>query len=136
MTKKEQKAVDTEINRLTAELRLYKAMRFSPPVEPDIPIPTYSVNGLSRGYTFHCSLSSYSDCVKADKACSSSIFHGDGWDKTSSQQPLRLYSRRVDALRMGRHQLALACAEKLARVDEEIDRELKNPSPNPLLGEF
>ena len=89
-------------------------MRRSPKIERDVPIPE-RFGELSRGWDYNA----YQG-VKVEKACSSSIHHGSGWEKTTSQRPTRLYSTEALALRAGRHIFAEQCADRLALIDARI----------------
>lgn len=116
MTKKEQQ----EVQDLKRRLSVLAALRWTDEVLEDVPIPQYN-EPLSVGY-----LTGFagSDRPSVDVACSSSISHARGrTDKTTSQQPLRLYSTRLLALKALRHEMELYFAEKLASVDIQIAAE-------------
>lgn len=128
MNKKEQ----AEMDALRKELAIAKALRFTDKVKPDVPPPTGGgfSNGsmdLTRGWDAHACLSSYNS-YRVEKACSSSVHHGTGWEKTSSQWPRHLYSTRLLALRACRNQLEELVARSLAEIDLDIEREIANPS--------
>lgn len=123
MTKKEQ----AEMTQLRADLRLAKAFRWSEPVERDLPPPA-DYRKLSRGYDMYVVSGRQGIAFIADKACSSSIYHGEGWEQTLSQNPRHLFSTRLLALRAARYEMARMYAESLAKIDEEIERELATPS--------
>jgi hypothetical protein len=115
MNKKEQ----AEMERLRDELRLAKALRFTEKVEPDVPIPE-SFSGLAKGFLYN----SYLAEPRVVPACSSSVSHGWGnSDRTTTQQPRRLYSTRLLALRACRHDLEKQCAKLLADIDAQIENE-------------
>lgn len=82
-------------------------------VRPDVPVPDR--NELTTGWTFNAY------ARRVDVACSSSAFHAVGrTDKTTTQQPLALYSTRERALRALRVALEREFAEALAKVDAEV----------------
>jgi hypothetical protein len=113
MTKKEQ----AEVAELKRKLSLVAALRWTDPVEPDVPYPTGYGDKLSTGFC---------PCYdRVEVACSSAGFHAVGrTDKTTSQQPRSLYSTRILALKALRHEVELRCANELARVDRMIEQEV------------
>lgn len=111
MTKKEK----TELERLQRELREAKALRFTDLVKPDVAPPERFADPLSIGYVYSV------HAQRVEKACSSSIFHGYGWEKTNSQQPIWLYSTQKLALRALRAELERQYAKDLAEIDLKID---------------
>lgn len=117
MTKKEQAAFD----QMKRELRIKGALRWTSPVVPDVPIPK-GWGDLSKGY-IPVGVDSYSG-VSIEIACTSSDFHAIRRnDKTTSQRPLRLYSTKLLALMAARTETEQSCAEKLAKIDEQIEAE-------------
>jgi adenosylmethionine-8-amino-7-oxononanoate aminotransferase len=106
MTKKEREEV--------RELRVMAALRWTQPVEPDVPPPGH---GLTVGYLPVGELGSD---PRVSEACSSSISHGLNHTKTTTQKPRTLYSTRLLALKAMRHMLEKRFAEMLANVDEQI----------------
>jgi hypothetical protein len=85
---------------------------------PDIPPPEGYGDELTRGYVFNA----YTDRV--DVACSSGGAHAIGrTDKTTSQRPIPLYSTRRRALLALRNAVEQECAERLARIDAQIEAE-------------
>ena len=117
MTKKEQE----QVRALEEKLSILAALRWTEEVKPDIPIPEWE-EGLTKGWT-----PLYN---RVEKACSSSVSHGTGqWDKTTSQQPLALYSSALLALKALRHEMELRLAKALAQVDRQIEK-AKEESPN------
>lgn len=117
MTKKEREEFDAAIKKA----RIYGALRWTTKVDPDVPPP---VNGspygaLSKGFA----ISGWDD-LRIEKACSSSIGRGIGRDdKTTSQNPMALYSTRIRALRAARNMLENRFAEKLSLLDAAIEDE-------------
>jgi hypothetical protein len=114
MNKKEQ----AEVERLKTLLSL----RFTADVLPDIPKPESGQN-LVKGWSFN----SYSGRV--EKSCSTCIYHGDGWDKTSSQNPIEQYSTPVLACRAMRREVEERCARELRKIDRKIEA-LENGETN------
>lgn len=114
---KEQQA---ELDRLRRALAVALAWRRTEPVERDVPPPT-SGAPLSKGWDSRA----WSGQWRVDKACSSSISHGDGWDRTTSQGARHLYSTRERALRAARYELEQQFALTLADIDEQIAAEVE-----------
>lgn len=122
MTKKEQAALDA----VKKELALERAMRYSGPVEPDVPAPGYN-DPVALGWAVVSCYGSY----RAEKAACNSVFHrigadawaecrrGTGW----SQRTMRLFSTKILALQSARHQTWLEAQAALARIDAEIEKE-------------
>jgi hypothetical protein len=106
MTKKEQAAFE----ELRKELALTKAWKLTDPVERDLPPPD-SPTELSRGWDFN----TYSGTVY--KACSDSFYNGNGWEKTTSQRPLALFSTFERAKAALRYAVEREPLERLARTD-------------------
>lgn len=112
---------DDEREREITEQRkaLDDALWLTDPIEPDINIPTEWKeirNGwlpTTNGFWF--------PAAGAQKACTSSNSHStDKWGKTESQQPRRLYSTELLALKAARSELA----EKFAKVLMDADRRI------------
>lgn len=120
MNKKEQAAFE--------ELHVRLALRFTEPLEPDVPPPGQSGNWnqLTTGWVFN------SFNRKVDCACSSSVNHAVGsTTKTSTQQPRHLYSTRLLALKALRAVKEREYAEALRSIDLGIEAEEANPTPLP-----
>lgn len=116
MNKKEQAAVQS----LKDQLALWKALRWTEKVEPDMPVPD-SYSALAVGYT---TLGGSSDSARVEPSCSSSVFHAWGrQDKTDTQQGIRQHSTRLRALKALRNEVEIACARRLVRIDEMIGKE-------------
>lgn len=109
MNKKEQAAMQALQNEVT---RL-KAWKLTEPVQRDL-LPPHEYDKLSMGWDFN----PYTEEVY--KACSSSVHHGRGWEKTSSQQSLSMFSTRGLALRALRYEIEQRAITKLANVDRAI----------------
>jgi hypothetical protein len=115
MTKKEQ----SEMESLRKELRIAKAMRFTPTVQPDVPIPT-AFGEMSKGWWSHW----YCGSWRAEPACSTSVSHAFGRDdEATSQGGAQLYSSRLLALQACRNYAERDCARWLACLDAEIEAE-------------
>lgn len=99
------------------------ALRFTQDVERDLP-PPQNFSGLSKGWNYNASLSYF----RVEKACSSSVGHGDGWERTCSQCPLSLFTTKLKALMAMRRELEQECAKILAKVDLQIEEEKRNPT--------
>lgn len=115
MNKREKELVES----LRFELAKARAFRFTANVERDLPPPERS-GELSLGWDFN----HYSK--RAYKACSSTIYHGEGWERTSTQNPRSLYSTKLLALQAMRHKMEKEFSETLARVDLMIEEEYDN----------
>lgn len=96
------------------------ALRWTGPVQRDLPPPTES-DKISKGWTFYGSVGS----KRVEKACSSCFDHGNGWEKTTSQNTLTMFSTKLKALRGMRHEMELEFANLLATVDAQIEQEQK-----------
>lgn len=80
-------------------------------IAPDV-LPPTSRDELTTGWTFNA------HSRRVDVACSSVISHAIGrTDKTTAQQPIRLFSTRVRALRALRVALEREFAAELAKID-------------------
>jgi len=115
MTKKEREAFDAALKK--AEIP--GALRWTTPVEKDVPIPA---NGYSQGYA------TYSTSVQ--ESWSGCVSHGSGKAPehgtrhySASQGPRNLYSTKLLALRALRHNKELEAAEELWRIDRMIAEE-------------
>ncbi len=127
MNKKEREALEAA----ERQARVNRALRWSDySVERDVPPPT-SGHGttLSRGWDAMLILGGFrSITTGVGKKCSSSISHGIGWEKTSTQNPISLYSTRLKALCAQRVLAERAFAEMLADIDEAIAAEIAGES--------
>lgn len=115
MTKKEQ----AEMEDLKRQLAIAKAFRFTNPVNKDVAPPSGGWGStLSTGWVFN----SYTK--KVDVACSSQVHHAIGkTDKTSTQNPIWMFSSKLLALKALRHDLERKFAEELANIDKMIEIE-------------
>ena len=110
MTKKERAMVADLEWKLAQALALAIQVE---PVERDLPPPSYEdgSGAMTRGWDFNA----YNQQVY--KACSSSVYHGHGWDKATSQRPLSLFSTRSLALKALRNAVHFEMVRKLANID-------------------
>ena len=99
------------------------ALRWTEPVALDVE-PPKEWNQLSRGWNYFGSI----EHGRVVKACSSNVHHGDGWEKTSSQNPQHLFSTRLLALKALRHETENLCARTLAGIDLQIEQEKEKPT--------
>ena len=107
MTKKE----IAEVEALKARL----ALHFYPEIEPDIDIPK---DGIVNGWQFNVF------SCRVEKACTSSIYHNfGGWDKTTTQQPMRLYSTKRLAYKALLSKMAVKFANELRSVERRMEEE-------------
>lgn len=116
-----------EMEALRLERDMYRAMHISDPVEPDVhpPVNCY-------GDKFVCGWLARSYDTGAEKAAVNSVYHRTGdyaWDTNYkgswSQRAPMLYSKRSAALLASRHHVSTAYAKKLALLDREIEKALK-----------
>jgi hypothetical protein len=114
-------AMNKAEKELVEELKLKNALRWTAPVNPDVPIPESCTSQLSLGWL---PIAAMSDSARVESACSSAGSHGVGsWVKTSSQQPRALYSTKLLALKALRYQVECNCAKLLRRIDAMIEQE-------------
>lgn len=107
------KAEQAEMERL----KVRAALHWTPEVLPDVPPPEHG-GTLTKGWAV-VGRGSYGH---VDVACSSATSHALGYtDKTTSQQPISLYSTRLLALRAWRHQIEQECAKRLREIDRAIE---------------
>lgn len=88
-------------------------------IAPDISIPSGGYNKLTRGWLFTV-FTGYGENGRVYKACSSSVGHGDGWEKTTSQNGVRLYSTELKATQALRQSFARKYEESLNKIDARI----------------
>src|ERR1035437_5931809 len=122
MNKKETAAMDD----LRKQLAIAKAMRFTEPVLPDVPIPS-GHDTLTKGFLFAGGFNSY---ARVEPSCSSSAHHNFGrTEKTTTQNPRTLYSTKLLALRAMRYAVEKECAQTLAGIDQQIENEQRPDNP-------
>lgn len=110
MNKKEKRALsDTQ-----HELELHRAFRLTEPVERDL-MPPDSTSELSKGWNFNA----YSGRV--GKHCSHSVGNGAGWEKTSSQKSMRLFSTKELAIKALRYAVERKVMRQLLDVDQGME---------------
>lgn len=132
MTKRERAEVDARIE----ELETYRALRWTGPVDPDVPPPALTFT-YSRGWDVHAmalgSGASWGIVNAVERAWSDTIAHGrgdppaDGVPRkfSASRGARTLYSTRLRALRALRHAVEREAAGVLRRIDRAIDEEAK-----------
>jgi hypothetical protein len=113
-----------ELADLKNSLRLAKALRWTEPVAKDIPPPP-TFDKETSGFVFNA----YSSNVSA--AWSSTVSHGIGRPApergySGTQNSISMFSTRLLALRGLRSAVEYEAAQKLARIDEQIEAELKD----------
>ena len=110
MNKREQAMVAD----LQEQLRLARALRFTPAVGPDVPVPDSERNKLVRGFLYNA----YEGEFRVVPACSTSSFHSFGRnDRTDAQGGVQLYSTHLRALQACRNDAERQCAKWLADID-------------------
>lgn len=102
-----------DVNR---DLAMERAMRRSPFIERDLKPSDGHLPELTKGWDYN----SNGDSFSVYKACSSSIYHGFGWEKTSAQRPLTMFSTEMLAMKALRYSMAEKYASNLAEVDAKI----------------
>ena len=122
MNKKERDALETA----QREARINRALRWSDYTTKRDVLPPDSYRELSKGWDARFYKGCDDPLRPVHKACSSSVYHGVGWEKTSIQQPKLLYSTRLKALQAQRAMAERVFAEMLAEIDEAIEQEMKD----------
>ena len=119
MNKKEQ----AEFHALRTELAIVSALRWTAPVERDLPPPASGerMSSYTSGFDFNA------HSVTVSPAWSSSTVHSIGYaapSKYSASQNCRtLFSTKLKALQAMRYEVELASAKKLAGIDKMIAEE-------------
>jgi hypothetical protein len=113
MTKKEK----VEMERLKDKIATHFYPIIYPEVDPDIDPPD-SFNKIVNGWTYN----EYAKEVR--KACTTSISHNNGgWDKTSSQGSMKLYSTKKRAYAALLNKMVDMYARELRSVEEKMEYE-------------
>lgn len=122
MNKKEQ----AEFDKLKFDLASARALSWTSKVLPDLP-PPKGFGELTKGWMYRVHSAS------VVPACSSSIGHDIGRNgRTTSQQPIALYSTKLLALKALRYELEVIAAANLANLDFQIEiaaRDEKQATP-------
>lgn len=117
MTKKEK----AEFNAAIRRAETLGALRWTAPIEKDVPIPDM-YGKSSSGWNFNI----YDFSVR--QMWSESVAHGDGPNRKSSisgtPRGISLFSTRLLALQALRHAVECESAEKLRKIDTEIAKEI------------
>ena len=107
-----------------------------PKVERDLPPPGYGGMGmtLTRGWDFNPfalknAASWRGNCV--EKCCSDSLYHGSGWEKTSSQRPAHLFSTERRAWLAAKFDFVKWAAETVQYCDKQIAAASDEPYAEP-----
>lgn len=118
MKKSKATIVAEEQARAASAARIRAALRWTDDTDigPDVPPPALW-EPLTTGWVFNTPYRS------VDVACSSFILHAVGrTDKTTSQNPIALFSTRGRALRALRVALEREFAAELAKVDQMLEQ--------------
>jgi hypothetical protein len=121
MNKKEQ----AEFEAAKKAVIVARALNWSEPVARDV-FPSSSSAGDVRGFTFN----TYSNEVLY--ALSGAVGHATSDDKfpvkTSRQNSISMFSTKLRALKALRHSAEKECAERLAKIDMQIQAEQQQPT--------
>lgn len=100
-----------------------------PTIEPDVPPPD-SCSVLSKGWVARRSYRHNIKQPSVDKACSSAIYHHvGGWDNTTTQRPISVYSTPALALRSVLPEIVAAYRDEMAAaltMLEKLEQEGKD----------
>lgn len=114
-------AMNKKEKQLVEDLKIKAALRWTSPVEIDVPIPSHDsleFGEVIKGYSFN------SYCRSVDISCSSSMYHNlHGDTKTTSQQPIEQHSTKLLALKAMRHEVEKEFAKELYKIDLRIEEE-------------
>ena len=113
-----------EADRDSLRLRIDASARKDQAVQRDLPPPTTG-GALSRGWDFniYSLLTNHSHRDVAFPACSSSVHHGNGWERTSTQGKRSLFSCRKLALLAARSSFLAWVESRLSLLEEMIQEE-------------
>jgi hypothetical protein len=119
MSKREQAAFEAAIRAA----KVAGALRWTEPLEPDLPRPGPGGPSFVRGWTFNPYLAiNGPHSLQVQKSCSTANGHNTGsWDATTSQGGIAQYSTKLRAARALRAVLEKKFAETLADVDLLIE---------------
>lgn len=101
-------------------LRAESELKDEPTPERDLPAPSNGEPGmrLTKGWDFN----SFRDIGGGVyKMCSSCIHHGEGWERTSSQGKLNLFSTELKATQAMRAEMVLKHRQNMAALDKRIE---------------
>lgn len=120
MNKKEQAEMD-RLCKAVAEARAMRWPEYEYPAQIETP-PTYSRGTFTRGWWAHA----YGLEWRVGEGVSDGVHHSThNLERTTTQGPGKFYASRIDALRVARLKLTEQFAQVLARLDAEIEREMK-----------
>ena len=116
---------------LARERRIFNALHWTVPVEPDVPIPE---RGETKGFLY---VNGSTPGIRYARSRSTS--HIESYDErylqahaaTWTQGGKRLYSTKLRALQALRRELEREAAARLAAVDEQIEDEMVNSTTVP-----
>lgn len=118
MNKKEQ----AEFDAAKKAVIVARALNWSEPVARDVRATT----GYVQGFTFNAHTS------EVLYGLSGTIGHATSRDnfplKTSTQNGIAMFSTKLLALRALRHEVEKQCAERLAKIDMQIQAEQQQPT--------
>ena len=101
--------------------------------EPDLPPPDYNASvDMNRGWDihlYHLKDSLWGIGSAVSKACSSSMNHGSGWDRTTSQRPVHLYSTERKAWVAARATFIQWAGQQLAKIDALLAKSSDEKAP-------
>lgn len=119
MTKKEKAEYDAAIKRAET----LAALRWSSPVEKDVPVPTYPDHTTGYGFNdYYCTVyEMWSESVSHGHG----PYPGKGVARSASQNGRSMYSTRLLALRALRYAVECEAARKLREIDLQIAEELE-----------
>ena len=93
-------------------------------IKPDLPPPTGGWGErLTRGWTHN--LHGITNTIRGHpvgKGCSSSVYHGYGWERTCAQRPRALYSTERLAWQALKAEFTQWAAERAAWIDEKTEK--------------
>lgn len=116
MTKAEKLEME-ELKKQIKDLKVLLSLKNTEQIDFDLDYPT-SESGLVCGWSYNITSGAF-------KSCSTSVHHGNGWEKTHQKNPIKQYSTRLLALRAWRNMVEINSAQKLYEIDCLIDEEIK-----------
>lgn len=134
MNKKEQAYVEG----LEEKIKRLQAWKLTGPAPPrDLPRPPNGSahNCLTKGWdinTYMLREGNISRSGSVYKACSTSVSHGAGWDKTTSQGPRDLFSTQLLAWQAARVDVEENMMRVLAFIDTQINALSSNVEEEPI----
>jgi len=102
------------------DLKTLASFRRTEEILPDLEKPDYNQEKLTLGWSYN------SYVMRAYKTCSSCIYHGEGWEKTNTQNSIKQYSSKILALKAMRFEVEMRIAKELREIDLMIESESSN----------